>query len=375
MHVGPRAAFVRQESPADQALCVPDAHRVFGRIDPVDAEVRRQVLAFPHREADVVKLAGVRERDDGVDVVDRDRARRQPGGELSGAVHPGHCIGATGPGELHRRLERAPHVVEVVPRHERHAVRLAVADQVELRERDIGVERAVSVGLSLADERDRPALAVAQHGLHLARAATDARRVGVHEPQTVGPIVQPPLLVRDDGDVTQAGRLQHRFDVEREPVGDDRDVEVVRLAPADEPRERGVELAVRERERHQRVAVGVEHPVLCLDRLAQADLPAIERVVVGGPRRIAERDQQLLRDVDHGRRSVEVDQHGSDRQHRRRLPATLRAWTTSANGSRSDSRKPNGSAALTCRAPRCWRSTGSSWRSRTSPTPRSTRRS
>jgi hypothetical protein len=76
MDVDPGAAVVRQERPSDEPCVVEDTDRVDLRVHAGQAEVGRQVLALPHREPDVVPLADVGERDDVVDVVERESSDR-----------------------------------------------------------------------------------------------------------------------------------------------------------------------------------------------------------------------------------------------------------------------------------------------------------
>ena len=110
--------------------------------------------------------------------VEGHRAGRESVGEalqFGGIVHPGQRTGATGPGSdasvsSQARMSSKPfHATYGTPSRSQWATRL------ELREGHVGVERAVPIGLSLADERDEAARALGvEHGLHLARAAPDA---------------------------------------------------------------------------------------------------------------------------------------------------------------------------------------------------------
>ena len=369
MDVDPCAAVVREERPADETGVVEDADRIDPRVHTGQTEVGGQVLALPHRD---IRRRASRTRW-------RARSTSSTSSNVSArTVRPSSCAGDRPSGTGYRRdrsrrrlgrLERAPHVVEVVPRHERDAVAQAMIDQLALRERHVGVDRPVSIRLPVADEPDGTVrLPVAEHRVHLARPAPDADLVAVHESHAPGPAVGAPhLLVREDGERAEAGRLEDRPDVEAEAVRDERERDAVRGQPVDEGRERGIQRTVLDGVRDELVTGRAEQRILRLDRVAQSDLAGIDGVVVLGPRRVAEHRQQELRDVARARRPVEVDEHRRDREHRGRLPARLRPWTTSGSGSRSGSRRPNGSAARTWRAPRCGRSTASCSRSRTFP--------
>lgn len=146
----------------------------------------------------------------------------------------------------------------------------------------------------------------------------------VHEVQAVGvPAGVPALAIRDDGQVPEAHRGKERLDVEAEPVGDQRHRYVVIREPCAERRERGIHVAVLQREGQECGAVGAQHAVLRHDRGAQPDLSAINRLVVGDPSPLAEPLQQVLGEVVRARRSVEIHEHRADGRHRDRL---YRLW-------------------------------------------------
>ena len=89
-----------------------------------------------------------------------------------------------------------------------------------------------------------------------------------------------------------------------------------------------------QRERQHGLAVGAEHEVLCHDRLAKPDLASVHRLVVGGPRRVAELHQQVLGDIVQRRRAVEVHEDRPD-LHVARGILTPPACTSCTRGSRT----------------------------------------
>ena len=123
----------------------------------------------------------------------------------------------------------------------------------------------------------------------------------------------------------EARLLQERADVHREPVGGEGDRESVRVRPLDERRERGCELGMFERVGEHLLARAVEHRGLTSGGLAKAHLPPVDRVVEGLPPGVAERVEQHLGHVLQAGGAVEVHEEGPDRQHRLRVPGTVRA--------------------------------------------------
>jgi ribosomal protein S18 acetylase RimI-like enzyme len=197
------------------------------------------------------------------------------------------------------------------------------------RERDVRVSCAEPVAHAVSHERDGPVrLARSFHGLLLARAAADAGRMrrAEHEAPAVP-------IVRHDGKVAQSGRCEQRPDVESETIGDHGERQTLGRHPGRERSERGIEWAVLEGEPDQLSIVAAERGCLRDKHVAETDLPGIESAIDLGERVVpyAEPLQQIHAHVVQARGSVEVDEHGADRQHRGRVAAWEHAWVDLAD--------------------------------------------
>jgi GNAT superfamily N-acetyltransferase len=130
-------------------------------------------------------------------------------------------------------------------------------------------------------------------------------------------------VVRHDGEMAQSGRCEQRPDVESETVGDHGERQTLGRHPGRERRERGIERTVLEGERDQPSVVAAERGGLRDEHVAEADLPGVEGAVDFGECVAARSEplQQIHADVVQARGSVEVDDHGADRQHRGRVAA------------------------------------------------------
>ena len=188
-----------------------------------------------------------------------------------------------------------------------------------LRERDVCVSRAEPVADAVSHERHRPvSLARSLHGLLLAGAAADAARVSRSEDE-------PPSVpvVRHDGKVVESGRFEQRPDVQAEAVGDHGERQTLGRQPGRERRERGIEWTMLEGVRDQFLVVAAERGGLRHEHVAEADLPRVEGAIDLGECVAARPEplQQIHTDVVQARGSVEVNRHGADRQHLRRVAA------------------------------------------------------
>ena len=312
-NVDPYVAGALEERPGHDPVAVEDSDPVGVGIEPLGRRVREQVGSLPHQLSAVDELARVDHRDRVVDVVERERSGREALGKVHAVCHPGHRSGATAPGNRLHHLEGRANVVEVLVGDERDAIVAAQVDEHVLGEHDVGVERPVSVGMTLADECDGPGRALDRE--HLARAAPDALRVAVREGhRTSVPVV------RDDPHPADPLGGQDRLDVEAEPVRHDRGRDVVVLAPGDERRERRVERTVLDGIRDQLVLTSGERRDLPADRCPCVDLSSDPTLVPLAPVGVAEPVHQMLGNVVRARRAVEVDQDRTHRQHDARLP-------------------------------------------------------
>ena len=153
-------------------------------------------------------------------------------------------------------------------------------------------------------------------------------------------------------------RLEHRFDVEGEPVAHHGEGQAHGLRPPHEGREGGIDRVSAEGVREHVVTGGRQHRRLPPDRGPQAHPAPLDLGVEVAPGRIAERVEQRLRDVLRTGRPVEVHEDGADGRHgvsgyRRDGPAPGRAQSsgTGAGGSaRADDREglsPNASSTPT----------------------------
>ncbi len=191
--------------------------------------------------------------------------------------------------------------------------------ELVLRERDVRVSSSEPFVHAVAHERHRPVgPAGVFDGLLLTGTASDAGRMGSAEDE--GATIP---RVRDDGEMGESGRCEHRPDVEPEAVGDDREREPLGRHPDRERCERGIERTVLESERDQLSIVAAERGGLSDEHVTEADLACVEGAIDPGERvaPFAEPLQQIHTDVVQARGSVEVDDHGADRQHRGRVAA------------------------------------------------------
>ncbi len=314
-HVGLRSVPVHL-GPRDRRLAGEHEQAVGGGIEPIPVELHLDVGAIDLDRAVEVELGRGDQFEDRVDVVGSCGSRGVAVGQLDHEVlHPGHRSRPTGPGITVEVLQLRAHVVEGLPRRERHAVGRRDLHEPVLGEHDVRVQGAVAVGRALADERHPAPPSSVQDRVHLARAASDALAVPVAERHPRLAVLRP--RVGDHPHVLETRGAQDRRDVEAEAVRDERHGDVVVRQPRDERRERRVDGAVVDREGQQPFERGVEHRRLRRDDAPRVELAPLPGRVELGPGRVAELDQQMLGDVVQTRRAVEVHQDRADREHDR----------------------------------------------------------
>ena len=176
----------------------------------------------------------------------------------------------------------------------------------------------------MADERDR-AVALPQplRGEHLARPAAGAHGVTVRV-VLGGCRVLEDEFVGDHLQVPEAGLLQDRADVEREPVGREHQRQASLLGPSDERREARRELRTRDGERQHLLARPSQHRDLVVACLPEPQLTAIHGLVEALPARLAEHVQEHLGYILQTGGAVEIHQQCLHREHRGSLMAAHR---------------------------------------------------